>query len=69
MVSLGGLLAAIGTGAAYYFNVATYEKVVGQLFGQDITQDVHYDPIYTAVFMVVAIMGGVMLLYGSLAKD
>ncbi|MCG7845013.1 MAG: hypothetical protein MIO90_06245 [Methanomassiliicoccales archaeon] len=69
LVGLGGALAAIGAGAAYYFHTATYTEVIGHILDHDITRQVPYDPIYVTVSIVVAIIGVAILIYGALAGN
>ena len=68
MVGLGGALAAVGAGAAYYFHTATYE-VEEELLGIPYTVMENYDPMYVTVSIVIAIVGVVILAYGALSKS
>ncbi|HIH75920.1 MAG TPA: hypothetical protein HA343_01165 [Methanomassiliicoccales archaeon] len=68
LVGLGGALAAVGAGAAYYFNTATYE-VEKEILGVPYTVLENYDPMYVTVSIVIAIVGVVILAYGALSKS
>ena len=68
LVALGGILAAIGAGAAYYFHTATYE-VEKELLGIPYTVLENYDPMYVTVSIIVAIVGVAILIYGAMSKS
>jgi hypothetical protein len=68
LVGLGGVIAAVGAGAAYYFHTATYE-VEEELLGIPYTVMENYDPMYVTVSIVIAIVGVVILAYGALSKS
>ena len=65
---MGGILAAIGAGAAYYFHTATYE-VEKELLGIPYTVLENYDPMYVTVSIIVAIVGVAILIYGAMSKS
>lgn len=68
LVGLGGLIAAVGAGAAYYFHTATYE-VEKELLGIPFTVTESYDPMYVTVSIIVAIVGVAILIFGAMSKD
>lgn len=68
LLASGGIMAAIGSGAAYYFHTATYE-VERFLLSFPYTTEEHYDPILVAASIVLAIAGVAILIYGAMAKD
>jgi hypothetical protein len=68
LVGLGGVIAAVGAGAAYYFHTATYE-VEEELLGIPYTVMENYDPMYVTVSIVIAIVGVAILVYGALSKS
>ena len=65
---MGGILAAIGAGAAYYFHTATYE-VEKELLGIPYTVLENYDPMYVTVSIIIAIVGVAILIYGAMSKS
>jgi len=67
LVGFGGVFAAVGAAAAYYFHTATYEAQ-GEVLGIPFTYQETYDPIWVAVSIGIAILGIAILAYGSLAE-
>jgi formate hydrogenlyase subunit 3/multisubunit Na+/H+ antiporter MnhD subunit len=68
LVGLGGVLAAIGAGAAYYFHTATYE-VQEEVLGIPFTYQESFDPLYVTISIIVAVIGVAVLIYGAMSKD
>jgi len=68
LVGLGGVFAAVGAGAAYYFHTATYE-VQEEILGIPFTHLENYDPMYVTVSIIIAVVGVAILIYGAMSKD
>jgi len=67
LVGFGGILAAAGAAAAYYFHTATYEAH-DEVLGIPFTYQETFDPVWVAVAIGIAILGIAILAYGALAE-
>lgn len=68
LVGFGGIFAAVGAAAAYYFYTATYDAH-GEVLGVPFTYQEVYDPIWVAVSIGIAVLGMAILAYGALAES